>query len=235
MSQAEDQSVEQYKKSIIKRCKDFNIKYDDKKFNKDDNHFDIEAYANKANDCDGFILLLPLADHTDLSYLRENIKLRDLDGFTYNSLGKIMNKDFANLPQTAKSVARFLDFMDIDLGGKDVIIANSNNVIGKPLAMYLNYKKATVTLFNSKTKNQREKIRNCQIFISAIGKPAYYDKTYFKDGQILIDVGLSYKDGKLWGDIDINSISKLDVKLVTSKSGVGSITTLSLLDTLVNK
>lgn len=235
ISQSDDKSVIQYKNSIIKRCEDFNIKYDDKKFSTSENHYDIEDYVNNNEDCDGFILLLPLSSHTDLSYLRENLKLSDLDGFTYNSLGRMMNKDFTYLPQTAKSVVRFLNFLDIDLQGKDIIIANSNNVIGKPLAIYLNAKKATVTLFNSKTINQREKIKNCDIFITAIGKASYYDNSYFKDGQVLIDVGVSYKDGKLMGDINTQSLENLDIKLVTSRAGVGSITTLSLLDTLVNQ
>lgn len=234
ISQSEDKSVSQYKNSILNRCKEFNIKYDDKEFGMDKGHKEIEAYVNKVKDCQGFILLMPLGPKTDISYLRDKIKLRDLDGFTYESLGKIMNNDFEALPQTARSVVRFLEYLDINLEGKDVVIANSNNVIGRPLAMYLNAKKSTVTLFNSKTRNQKEKIKKCDIFISAIGKASYYDKSYFRDGQVLIDVGMSYKDGKLSGDIDSESLEDLDVRLVTSRAGVGSITTLSLLDTLVN-
>lgn len=235
LSQTDDKSVHQYKNSIIKRCKEFGIEYDNKEFSIKEDHVDILAYTNEARDSDGFILLQPLSKNTDISYLREKINLRDLDGFTYNTLGKLMDKNFENMPQTAKSVIRFLSYMDIDFKGKDIIIANSTNVIGKPLAMYLNAKKATVTLFNSKTENQKDKIKNCDIFISAIGKANYYDKSYFKDGQILIDVGVSYKDGKLFGDIDKSSLKDLDVILVPSRAGVGSITTLSLLETLVNE
>lgn len=235
ISQSKDKSVIQYKDSIIKRCKEFNIKYDDKEFEDSKNHFDILSYIDSVTDCDGFILLQPLSEKTNISYLRNHIRLRDLDGFTYNSLGKIMDKDFRNIPQTAKSVIRFLNFLDVDLESKNIVIANSNNVIGKPLAMYLNAKKATVTLFNSKTKDQREKIKKCDIFISAIGEPHYYDNTYFRDGQILIDVGMSFRNGKLIGDINMSTIENLDIILVPSKAGVGSITTLSLLETLVNE
>lgn len=235
ISQSEDKTVVQYKNSIVKRCKELNIKYDDKEFDKNKNHLDILSYINSVKDCDGFILLQPLSKNTDISFLRDQIKLRDLDGFTYNSLGKIMDKDFTNIPQTAKSVIRFLESLNVNLESKNIVVANSNNVIGKPLAMYLNAKKATVTLFNSKTKNQREKINKCDIFISAIGKPHYYDKTYFKDGQILIDVGMSFKDGKLRGDIDSSTLENLDIVLIPAMSGVGSITTLSLLETLVNE
>lgn len=234
ISQSPDESVKQYKKSIIKRCKEFNIDFFDCEFDLKCNHCDIVKKVNSLENVSGFIVLQPLNPNTDLDYLRANIKHFDLDGFTYNSLGKIMTNKFENLPQTAKSVIRFIDEFDIEISGKNVVIANSNNVIGRPLAMYLNSKKATVTLFNSKTRNQKEKIKASDIFISAIGKPCFYDKSNFRDGQILIDVGISFKSGKIYGDIDLESIKDLDVKIVTSKAGVGSITTLSLLDSLIS-
>ncbi|WP_058990265.1 bifunctional 5,10-methylenetetrahydrofolate dehydrogenase/5,10-methenyltetrahydrofolate cyclohydrolase [Anaerococcus rubeinfantis] len=233
ISQGNDSSVLQYKNSIIKRCDEFKVKYVDKKFSNRDDHNSILNYCKNLNDIDGFIILQPLSEKTDFVFLRENMPFFDLDGFTYSSLGKIMDKDFTNLPQTAKSCIRFLEFLKVDLTGKDVIIANSNNVIGKPLFNYLNAKKATVTVFNSKTKNQREKIRNCDIFISAIGKANYYNRDYFRDGQILIDVGVSFIDGKMFGDIDYTSIEGLDLDVVTCRNGVGSITTLSLLESLL--
>lgn len=231
-SQGDDKSVLEYKKSIIKRCENFSIDFIDLVFLKEENHFDIAKKINSQKDIDGYIILQPLEKNVDISFLRENIKQRDLDGFSFDSLGKIMSNDFSTMTQTAKSVVRFLNFYKIDLSGKNIVIANSNNVIGRPLAMYLNFKKATVTLFNSKTKNQEEKIKKCDIFISAIGKANYYDKKYFNDGQVLIDVGINFENGKICGDIDLDSIKDLDVDIVTSKKGIGSITTLSLLESL---
>lgn len=233
ISQNNDLAVNQYKNAIIRRCNEFNIDYIDKEFSKEDNHLDIINYCNNLNNIDGFIVLQPLLESTDLDYLRENIPFNDLDGFKYDSLGKIMNKKFENLPQTVKSIIKFINYMNLDLEGKDIIIANSTNVIGKPLAMYLNYKKASVTLFNSKTKNQKEKIKNCDIFISAIGKANYYNKDYFRNGQIIIDAGVSFVDGNMYGDVDYEDIKDLDIKIVTCKNGVGSITTLSLLESLL--
>ncbi|MDU4447902.1 MAG: bifunctional 5,10-methylenetetrahydrofolate dehydrogenase/5,10-methenyltetrahydrofolate cyclohydrolase [Anaerococcus vaginalis] len=233
ISQGNNPSVEQYKNSIIKRCKEFKIDYLDKNFSIYEDQNSILNYCNSLDDIDGFIILQPLSNCTDLSILRENMPFFDLDGFTYKSLGKIMNKDFTNLPQTAKSCIKFLEYLDINLSGLDIVIANSNNIIGKPLFNYLNAKKSTVTIFNSKTKNQKEKIKNCDIFISAIGKANFYNKDYFRDGQILIDVGVSFVDGKMYGDIDYDSINEMDLKVVTCKNGVGSITTLSLLESLL--
>lgn len=233
ISQGNNNGVDQYKKSIIKRCEEFNIKYLDKKFLSDENHIDILNYCNKLDDIDGFIILLPLSEDTKLDYLRENMPFKDLDGFRYDSLGKIMAKRFENLPQTVRSIIKFIDYMDIELEGKNIIIANSTNVIGKPLAMYLNYKKSTVTLFNSKTINQKERIKNADIFISAIGKANFYNSDYFRDGQTIIDVGTSFIDSKMYGDIDYRNLENLDVKVVTCRNGVGSITTLSLIERLL--
>src|SRR5690625_4619328 len=213
ISQGDDGGVLSYKKAIIKRCKEFSIDFVDEEFESYENHLDIVNKCRKLDNIGGFIILQPLENNTDLSYLRKNMPFRDLDCFRYDSLGKLMDNNFKNLPQTAKSCIRFIKFLNIDLRGKDIVIANSNNVIGRTLALYLNSKKATVTLFNSKTKNQRQKIKNADIFISAIGRANYYDKDYFKDGQVLIDVGTSYINGKLYGDIDYDSISDMDIYL----------------------
>lgn len=233
ISQNNDLDVTGYKNAIIRRCKQFNIDYLDKVFSFKENHIDIMNYCNKLHDIEGFIILQPLSKHTNLDYLRENIPFDDLDGFTYDSLGKIMDNRFENLPQTARSIIKFIDYMELELESKNIIIANSTNVIGKPLAMYFNYKKSCVTLFNSKTKNQKDKIKNSDIFISAIGKPNFYNSSFFRDGQIIIDVGVSYLDGKMFGDIDYNSLNNLDVKVVTCKNGIASITTLSLIERLL--
>lgn len=233
ISQGKNLSVSQYKNAILKRCKEYGINYLDKNFGDDKNHFDIIDYCENLENIDGFIILQPLSKNTDLDYLRKNMSFGDLDGFRYDSLGKIMDKNFKNLPQTARSIIKFIEYMDIDLKGKEIIIANSTNVIGKPLSMYLNYKKATVTLFNSKTINQKEKIKRADIFISAIGKANFYNSDYFRDGQVLIDAGTSFTDGKVYGDIDYDSLEKLNIDIVTCKNGVGSITTLSLIESLL--
>lgn len=233
ISQGKDQSVLKYKEAIIKRCLSFNIDVLDKNFEEKENHIDILDSVKNLKNINGFIILQPIIKNVDIAYLRENMPYTDLDGFKYETMGKILDKDFSNMPQTARACIKFLEHMKIDLSSKDIIIANSNNIIGKPLLNYLNAKKATVTLFNSKTINQEEKIKNADIFISAIGKPNYYNKKYFKDGQILIDVGTSFLDGKMYGDIDYEEIEDMDLTVVKSRNGVGSITTLCLIESLV--
>ena len=233
VSNENNNEIAQYKTAIKNRCKEFNIEVLDRVFGNDNYNtkLNLESFFNYEL-YNGFVILQPF-ETEDLNYLRENIKVnnyyRDLDGFTFKSLGKVMNGSFKHLPATAKAIILTLEDMQIDVDGKNIIIANSTNVIGKPLSMYLNYEKATVTLLNSKTKNSKELIKNCDIFVSGIGKPNFYNNEYFKDGQIIIDAGTSYIDNKLVGDIDYNSLNDLDIKVVTCKQGIGAITTLCLL------
>ncbi len=222
-----------YKKVIIKRCKEFGIEYIDKEF-KDENNEKILDFINSYDPEDGFIVLAPFGDGEDLSILKENIRLKDLDSFTYKSQGKIFDGRKESLPATARAIVRFMDGQNIDYKGKNIVIANNTNIIGRPLATYLATQRASVRIINSLTKDPKSIIKNSDIFISAIGKAEYYDKSYFKDGSFIIDVGTSYKNGKIIGDVDYDSIKDLDGKYLGSKNGIGSITTITLVEGLID-
>ena len=127
-----------------------------------------------------------------------------------------------------------MDSLKIDYKGKNIVIANNTNIIGRPLATYLATQRASVRIINSLTQNSKSIIKSSDIFISAIGRAEYYDKSYFKDGSFIIDVGTSYKNGKIMGDIDVGSIEDLDVNYLGSKNGIGSITTITLVEGLID-
>lgn len=232
LSKNPSEEVNHYKEVIIKRCKEFGITYIDKVF-KDQSQEEILDYISSFDKENGFIILAPFGNREVLSLLKEKIGLKDLDSFTYKSLGKILDGEKNALPATARAVVSFMDHEGVDYKGKRIVIANNTNIIGRPLGMYLAAKRASVTIINSLTKNPKDLIKNCDIFISAIGKAHYYDKSYFNDGQLIIDVGTSYKNGKIIGDIDSDSISEMEVKYLGSKSGIGSITTITLVEGLM--
>ena len=234
LSKEPTEEVNHYKKVIIKRCKEFNIDYIDKEFFQETNE-QILNFINSHDSKDGFIILAPFGDSVDLSILRKNIKLKDLDSFTYKSQGMIFEGLKEYLPATAKAVVRFMDSQNVDYKGKNIVIANNTNIIGRPLALYLATKRASVRIINSLIRDPRSMIKNADIFISAIGKAEYYDKSYFKDGSLIIDVGTSYKNGKIVGDVDVDSIKDLDIKYLGSKNGIGSITTITLVEGLIDK
>lgn len=233
LSKNPSDEVSYYKNVIIKRCKEFAIEYIDKEFENETNE-EILDFINSYNSKDGFIILSPFGDGEDLTVLKENIKLKDLDSFTYISQGKIFDGNRNALPATARAIVRFMDNEKIDYKGKNIVIANNTNIIGRPLATYLATKRASVRIINSLTKESKSIIKNSDIFISAIGKAEYYDQSYFKDGSFIIDVGTSYKNGKIIGDIDYDSIANLDVKYLGSRNGIGSITTITLVEGLID-
>ncbi|WP_295885309.1 bifunctional 5,10-methylenetetrahydrofolate dehydrogenase/5,10-methenyltetrahydrofolate cyclohydrolase, partial [uncultured Anaerococcus sp.] len=226
--------VESYKKYIIKRCKEFDIPYEDKVFNSDSNNDDVLAYTDYFEDKDAFILLQPFGSSKEFDDLRKDIKLKDIDGFTFQSLGKSMTGDLNSLPATPKAIINFLNYNNISIKEKRIVIANNTNLIGLPLASYCSKHRAYVTVLNSAYPDPHKAILGSDIFISAIGRANYYVKDYFKDGQVLIDVGTSVVNGKIVGDINYDQLEDLDVKVLTSKKGIGSITTLTLLESLID-
>lgn len=233
LSKNPTEEVNHYKSVIIKRCKEFKIDYIDKEFFQETNE-EILDFINSYDSKDGFIILAPFGNGLDLSILREKIKLKDLDSFTYKSQGMIFDGHKESLPATARAVVSFMDSENIDYKGKNIVIANNTNIIGRPLALYLATKRASVRIINSLTTEAKSMIKNADIFISAIGRVEYYDKSYFKDGSFIIDVGTSYKNGKIIGDVDVDSIRDLDIKYLGSKNGIGSITTITLVEGLID-
>lgn len=236
ISQSKNKEVIQYKNMIEKQCNKYNIEFIGINCHENESEISITNRINRST-ANGFILLQPLNSNTNINYLQENINnnIIDLDCMTHQSLGKLMSKDFANLPCTAQSIIQLLEFNNINLKSKNIVIANSTNIIGKPLALYLNSKKATVTLLNSKSINQKQLIKNCDIFITAIGKANYYNIDYFKENQYIIDAGMEFKNGKLYGDIDYNSIKNLNVNILGYNKDIGQLTTLNLLNKLIGE
>ena len=221
-----------YGGAIIKRCEEFAIEYVDHEFTREKPE-EILAYINSFDKEDGYIILAPFGDGKDLGFLKDNIKIKDLDAFTYKAQGHAMEGSTESLPQTSRAIVRFLEEQISSLKGKNIVLSNKTTTIGKPLAMNLLTKYATVTMITRHTVNQRELIKNADIFISAIGNPNFYDKSYFTEGMLVVDVGTTYLDGKIIGDVDYKSLEAMDIEVLTNKRGIGALTTLMLLESLI--
>lgn len=221
-----------YKKAIIKRCEQFDIEYVDCEFTKESSE-EILAYINSFDKEDGYIILAPFGEGKDLTLLKDNIEIKDLDAFTYKALGHAMDGSTERLPQTSRAIVRFLEEKYSSLKGKHIVISNKTTTIGKPLAMNLVTKYATITMITRHTADQKELIKNADIFISAIGRANFYDKSYFSKGMLVVDVGTTYLDGKIIGDVDYKSLENMDIEVLTNKKGIGALTTLMLLESLI--
>lgn len=191
---------------------------------------------NEDPKCSGMILQLPVPPHLDGDKLIQTIDWKkDIDGLTYNSMGRAYYGDPGYYSATARGVMDLLDHYGVELEGKTVTVAGRSNLVGKVLGLLLINKGATVTVCNSKTPNIKEYIQKSDVFVSAIGKPLYFTKEYFQNpNQIVIDVGTNFLDGKLVGDVDFKNIENDVMGVTPVPGGVGVLTVAELMKNLVN-
>lgn len=175
---------------------------------------------------DGIIVQLPLPEQFNEKLITKYISdLKDVDGF--GALSPFT-------PCTPKGIMDYLKYNGVEFSGKECVVIGRSEIVGKPLVNLLIDEGATVTCCNSKTRNIRKHILDADIVISAIGKPNYFDDSYFSSNQILIDVGINRdEDGKLCGDIAKEA--KNLVRLATPvPGGVGLLTVYSLMGNVVD-
>ena len=189
----------------------------------------IEFYNNE-DSVNGIIVQLPLPKHLNERKALDKIDVeKDVDGLSTAQIGRLTTENGRVMfPCTALGVLNMLINIT-ELEGKDVVIVNRSNLIGKPLQTLLTKENATVTMCHSKTKNLKEKIQNADIVITGIGRAKHFDKSYFRDGQIIIDCSMNMYEGKLCGDVKIEDLEDLDVLIASGTGHTGVMTVLSLM------
>lgn len=204
-----------YIKGKMNDCNEVDICYTYLKY-KEDVEEDglIKELRSLQEDCDGIIVQLPLPKHIDEKRIIAMIdKDKDVDGFKIDSPFE---------PCTPLGVVAVLEEVT-SLAGKDVLIINRSNIVGKPLAKLLIDKDATVTIAHSRTKDLRTKIRQADIVITAVGKPNFIKKDDVREGQIIIDISINRgEDGRLCGDVERGCEEIADVTPVPG--GIGLMT-----------
>lgn len=199
---------------------------------------DVATIINNLNTditATSILLQLPLPKHLDEKMLIELIDdSKDADGFTSGNLGKLMMGMDAPRACTPHGIMSLLKFYDIEIEGKDVLIINRSTIVGKPLAMMMLEKNATVTIAHSKTKNLKEKCLAADIIITAIGKAKFFDETWFNDTAVVVDVSINIdENGKLSGDVDKECYDKINM-ITPVPNGVGRTTVLALVEQSIN-
>jgi len=186
---------------------------------------------------DGVLLLRPLPKHLDNEKARLSINpCKDVDGCTNGSLsGVFTNTHVGFAPCTAQAAIEILDYYGIDVKGKNVVVIGRSLVVGKPLSMMLLNKNATVTICHTKTIDIPKISSNADIVITATGQMESLNKDYFKQGQVVIDVGISWNDTKqkLCGDVLFEDVEPLVESITPVPGGVGSVTTSVLINHVV--
>lgn len=190
---------------------------------------------NCDNSVHAILVQLPLPKHIDE---REVIKAispkKDVDGFTASNTGDLLNGITPHAyPCTPKGVLRLLDEYKINPEGKHAVIVGRSNIVGKPLAIMLLNRNATVTICHSKTKNLQEITKQADILISAVGKKMIF-KDMVKKGAVVIDVGI-FKDenNKTTGDVAFDEVKEVASYITPVPKGVGPMTIASLMENTV--
>jgi len=191
---------------------------------------------NKDNSVHGILVQLPLPNQLDEFATTSRISpIKDVDGLTPHNVGLLSMKKAILKACTPSGIMEMIDYYGINLEGKNVVMINRSNLIGKPLYHMLLEKNATVTTCHSKTKNLKEISQNADIVISGVGDRSKFVLTpdMIKEGAIVIDVAISRIDGKLKGDADFEEIIQKASFATPVPGGVGPMTVAMLLKNTV--
>ena len=181
---------------------------------------------NTRDDVNGILVQLPLPKHIDESKVINSISPnKDVDAFHPENVGHIMLGDGKFLPCTPAGVMELLAYYNIEVAGKDCVVIGRSNIVGKPMAMLLLQKNATVTICHSKTRDLAEKTRNADIIVAAVGRANFVTADMVKEGAVVIDVGINrMDDGKLRGDVDYEAVAEKASFITPVPGGVGPMT-----------
>jgi methylenetetrahydrofolate dehydrogenase (NADP+)/methenyltetrahydrofolate cyclohydrolase len=192
---------------------------------------------NKDKSVHGILLQLPLP--RDLrpytsEFIEQITPIKDVDGLHPINRGKLFdyNEDF--VPCTPKGIITLLEHYNIEIQGKNAVIINRSNLVGKPLIFMLLKRNATVTVCHSYTKNLDDFTKKADILIVAVGKSKFITKEKVKEGVVIIDVGISRENGKLSGDIDFEGVLDKCSWITPNPGGVGPMTVSFLLQNTFN-
>jgi len=199
---------------------------------------ELISEINRLNDhktIDGILVQLPLPKHIDENAVIDAIlPEKDVDGFSSENIGKLVqNKPFIR-PCTPKGVITMLDSINYNLTGKHCVIIGASKIVVRPMAMELLNLDATVTICNSSTKDIKQKVKIADVIIAAAGVPHLVNADWVKEGAVIIDVGINRLDnGKLVGDVDFESVKSKVSAISPVPGGVGPMTIAILLENTV--
>lgn len=186
---------------------------------------------NEDKSVNGILVQLPLPKHIDESKVLLTIdSTKDVDGFHPVNVGKMVIGEDTFLPCTPAGIIEMIKRTDIDIEGKECVVIGRSNIVGKPMAMLMLKENATVTIAHSRTKDLKEVTKRADIIVAAIGKAKFVTADYVKEGAVVIDVGMDRdENGKLCGDVDFESVSKVASAITPVPGGVGPMTVTMLL------
>ncbi|RYC97799.1 bifunctional 5,10-methylenetetrahydrofolate dehydrogenase/5,10-methenyltetrahydrofolate cyclohydrolase [Facklamia hominis] len=190
---------------------------------------------NEDKSVSGVIIMQPFPEGIERADVAERLHpFKDVDALNPVNLGKLVNNDpTAMAPSTAQACIEILDYYDYELEGAEVCVVGSSPVVGKPLAIMLSNRNATVSNTHVYTKDNTIHSTLADILVSATGALGLVGANYIKEGATVIDVGYGFKDGKATGDVRFEEVEPKASAITPVPGGVGSVTTAVLASQVV--
>ena len=226
-----------YVKSKNKACRELGIEYEEILLDesiKMQELLDIIENLNNRCDITGILLQSPIPAHLDINEAFRKISpKKDVDGFNPYNVGKLCLNQDTFVSCTPYGIMKMFDAYNIPIEGKNAVVIGRSNIVGKPMALSLLNRNATVTICHSKTKDLKEIAKDADIIIAAIGKKHFVTKDMVKDGAVVIDVGINRTDDGIFGDVDFESVKDKASFITPVPGGVGPMTVAMLMTNIV--
>ncbi len=227
-----------YVRNKVKACKDIGVQSVLEQYPGDfaqDQLLKRIDELNRDQSVHGILVQLPLPSHIDANMVIESIAPdKDVDGFHVASAGALMTGLPGFWPCTPHGCMKMLESINLDLRGKHAVVIGRSNIVGKPMALMLLQKHATVTICHSATANLKAMTLQADVIVAAVGKRGILTADMVKPGAVVLDVGMNRDDkGKLCGDVDFEGVRQVASHITPVPGGVGPMTiTMLLLNTL---
>lgn len=228
----DDEASNVYINQKRKMCNDIGYnfiheKYDDS-ITEDELLKNIERF-NSNDNIDAILVQMPLPSRINEKSIQNAVnKYKDVDGLNDSNIVDLISGKSSLYPCTACGVISLLDKYGVILEGSNVVIVGRSSLVGMPLFHMLENRNATVTLCHSKTRNLQSITKNADIIISATGVKGLIKEDMVKNNAVVVDVGITRENGKLYGDVDFDSVSKKASLITPVPGGVGPMTIASL-------
>lgn len=223
-----------YEKGIVKRFGTVEADVEVIKLPIDIDEESFEETIRRLNEDEkvhGILVFRPLPKQLDDNRLKEIIRPdKDVDSISMANAAKVFAGDKTGYaPCTAQAVMELLEHNKIDLTGKKVVIVGRSLVVGKPLAMLMLGRNATVTVCHTRTKNIAEECKRADILVACAGSAKMIKRDFTNPDQIVVDVGINFVDGAMCGDVDYDDVAEHVAAITPVPGGVGTVTTSVLL------
>jgi len=234
----DDPASHLYVKSKQKACDAAGIHIDDHKLPTNTTQAELLALIEKENadpKIHGILIQLPLPKHIDSKVVLEAVSPdKDADGFHPYNFGRLVEGHPVFEACTPKGVIKMIESTGVSIEGKRAVVLGRSNIVGKPLALMLLQRHATVTICHSKTRDLPGVCREAELLLVAIGKAKFVTADMVRDGAVVIDVGTNrLPNGKVVGDVDFEPVTQKAAWVSPVPGGVGPMTIAMLLDNTV--